>query len=169
MRVGYGGKNGREYSSVGQELIRRGIYTSHQVSAQVIRKWVRDNPEQGRELLWVNESYVFFREVSEVPADKGPLGAMNRSITSDRSIAVDPAFTTLGTPVWIEKAGAAPINRLMVAQDTGSAIKGAQRADIFYGTGDAAGRAAGRIKDSGRMIRLLPIQMAYAMLPEIIQ
>jgi membrane-bound lytic murein transglycosylase A len=169
MRVGYGGKNGREYSSVGQELIRRGIYTSHQVSAQVIRKWVRDNPEQGRELLWVNESYVFFREVSEVPADKGPLGAMNRSITSDRSIAVDPAFTTLGTPVWIEKAGAAPINRLMVAQDTGSAIKGAQRADIFYGTGNAAGRAAGRIKDSGRMIRLLPIQMAYAMLPEIIQ
>ena len=169
MRVGYGGKNGREYSSVGQELIRRGIYTSHQVSAQIIRKWVRDNPEQGRELLWVNESYVFFREVSEVPADKGPLGAMNRSITTDRSIAVDPAFTTLGTPVWIEKAGAAPINRLMVAQDTGSAIKGAQRADIFYGTGTVAGRAAGRIKESGRMIRLLPIKMAYAMLPEIIQ
>ena len=169
MRVGYGGKNGREYSSVGQELIRRGIYTSHQVSAQIIRKWVRDNPEQGRELLWVNESYVFFREVSEVPADKGPLGAMNRSITTDRSIAVDPAFTTLGAPVWIEKAGAAPINRLMVAQDTGSAIKGAQRADIFYGTGTVAGRAAGRIKDSGRMIRLLPIQMAYAILPEDIQ
>ena len=169
MRVGYGGKNGREYSSVGQELIHRGIYRSHQVSAQIIRKWVRDNPEQGRELLWVNESYVFFREVSEVPADKGPLGAMNRSITTDRSIAVDPAFTTLGTPVWIEKAGAAPINRLMVAQDTGSAIKGAQRADIFYGTGTVAGRAAGRIKESGRMIRLLPIKMAYAMLPEIIQ
>lgn len=139
------------------------------MSAQVIRNWVRDNPEEGRELLWVNKSYVFFREVSEVPADKGPLGAMNRSITTDRSIAVDPAFTTLGTPVWIEKEGAASINRLMVAQDTGSAIKGAQRADIFYGTGEAAGREAGRIKDTGRMIRLLPIQMAYAMLPETIK
>ena len=169
MRVGYGGKNGREYSSVGQELVRRGTYEPHQVSAQVIRNWVRDNPKEGRELLWVNKSYVFFREVSEVPADKGPLGAMNRSITTDRSIAVDPAFTTLGTPVWIEKQGASPISRLMVAQDTGSAIKGAQRADIFYGTGSAAGREAGRIKDGGRMIRLLPIQMAYAMLPETIQ
>jgi membrane-bound lytic murein transglycosylase A len=169
MRVGYGGKNGREYSSVGQELVRRGTYEPHQVSAQVIRNWVRDNPEEGRELLWVNKSYVFFREVSEVPDDKGPLGAMNRSITTDRSIAVDPKFTTLGTPVWIEKQGRAPINRLMVAQDTGSAIKGAQRADIFYGTGDAAGREAGRIKDPGRMIRLLPIQMAYALLPETIK
>jgi membrane-bound lytic murein transglycosylase A len=169
MRVGYGGKNGREYSSIGQELVRRGTYESHQVSAQVIRNWVRDNPEKGRELLWVNKSYVFFREVSEVPTDRGPLGAMNRSITTDRSIAVDPAFTTLGTPVWIEKAGAAPINRLMVAQDTGSAIKGAQRADIFYGTGKAAGREAGRIKDAGRMIRLLPIQLAYALLPETIK
>ena len=134
-----------------------------------IRNWVRDNPEQGRELLWVNKSYVFFREVNEVPADKGPLGAMNRSITTGRSIAVDPDFTALGTPVWVEKEGAAPMRRLMVAQDTGSAIKGAQRADIFYGTGDAAGRKAGRIKDGGRMIRLLPIQMAYALLPETVE
>jgi membrane-bound lytic murein transglycosylase A len=169
MRVGYGGKNGFEYSSVGQELVRRGTYKSHQVSAQVIRNWVRENPTDGQKLLWVNKSYVFFREVSEVPADKGPLGAMNRSITAHRSIAVDPAFTTLGTPVWIEKEGAAPIHRLMVAQDTGSAIKGAQRADIFYGTGDQAGRIAGRIKDGGRMIRLLPIQMAYKLLPETIK
>ena len=169
MRVGYGGKNGREYSSVGKELVRRGTHASHQVSAQVIRNWVRDNPNDGRELLWVNESYVFFREVSEIPADKGPLGAMNRSITTGRSIAVDPKFTALGTPVWIEKEGAAPMHRLMVAQDTGSAIKGAQRADIFYGTGDASGRAAGRIKDGGRMIRLLPIQMAHALLPETIK
>tara|TARA_R110002051_G_scaffold38640_5_gene82009 strand:- start:16007 stop:17041 length:1035 start_codon:yes stop_codon:yes gene_type:complete len=169
IRVGYGGKNGHTYSSVGRELVSRGVYDEHQVSAQVIRNWVRDNPDQGRELLWVNESYVFFREVNEVPADKGPLGAMNRSITTGRSIAVDPAFTELGTPVWVEKEGAAPMYRLMVAQDTGSAIKGAQRADIFYGTGDAAGRKAGRIKDGGRMIRLLPIQMAYALLPEIIE
>ncbi len=169
IRVGYGGKNGREYSSIGRELVDRGVYQSHQVSAQVIRNWVRDNPEDGKALLWVNESYVFFREVNEVPADKGPLGAMNRSITTGRSIAVDPAFTSLGTPVWIEKAGATPINRLMIAQDTGSAIKGAQRADIFFGTGDQAGRDAGRIKDGGRMVTLLPIQLAYAMLPETIE
>ena len=169
MRVGYGGKNGHEYSSIGKELIRRGTYEPHQVSAQVIRNWVRENPDDGKELLWVNKSYVFFREVSEVPSDQGPLGAMNRSITTARSIAVDPAFTDLGTPVWIEKDGRDPIRRLMVAQDTGSAIKGAQRADIFYGTGDQAGREAGRIRDGGRMVRLLPIQMAYAMLPETIK
>ena len=101
-----------------------------------------------------------------MPADKGPLGAMNRSITTMRSIAVDPAFVTLGSPVWVEKDGADPLRRLMIAQDTGSAIKGAQRADIFFGTGDEAGRLAGTLKDPGRMIVLLPIQRAYAMLSE---
>ncbi len=169
IRVGYGGKNGQDYSSIGRELVNQGIYAEHQVSADVIRNWVRDNPDEGRALLWVNKSYVFFREINEVPADKGPLGAMNRSITAGRSIAVDPAFTKLGTPIWIEKEGAAPMHRLMVAQDTGSAIKGAQRADIFFGTGDVAGRKAGLVKDGGRMITLLPIQMAHAMLPEVIE
>ncbi len=161
IRVGYGGKNGRNYSSVGMALVDRGEFEPHQVSAAVIRNWVRKNRAEGRALLWENESYVFFREVSEVPAELGPLGAMNRSITPHRSVAVDPAFVTLGSPVWIEKEGAEPINRLMVAQDTGSAIKGAQRADIFFGTGDDAGRAAGRIKDGGRMIVLMPATMAH--------
>jgi len=165
-RVGYAGKNGREYSSVGVELVRRGIYEPHQVSADVIRNWVRNNPDEGRELLWTNQSYVFFRDVNEVPSDKGPLGAMNRSITTMRSIAVDPSITKLGAPVWIEKQGETPLNRLMIAQDTGSAIKGAQRADIFFGTGEEAGRDAGRIKDGGRMVVLLPIQSAYAKLPD---
>ena len=168
IRVGYAGKNGQEYSSIGRELVRRGVYTEHEVSAQVIRNWVRENPEAGRALLWVNDSYVFFREVSDVPADKGPLGAMNRSITTLRSIAVDPAFTPLGAPVWIEKKGETPMARLMIAQDTGSAIKGAQRADIFYGTGQRAGVEAGKISDGGRMIVLLPIQRAYALLPETV-
>ncbi|MEL6840928.1 MAG: murein transglycosylase A [Pseudomonadota bacterium] len=161
MRVGYGGKNSREYSSVGMALVARGIFEPHQVSAAVIRNWVRKNRPAGRELLWENESYVFFREVSEVPAELGPLGAMNRSITPFRSIAIDPAFVTLGSPVWIEKEGAAPMNRLMIAQDTGSAIKGAQRADIFFGTGEEAGREAGRIKDPGRMVVLLPAALAH--------
>ena len=166
IRLGYGGKNGHKYKSVGAELVRRGVYKSHQVSAAVIQNWVRRNPVDGAELLRHNPSYVFFRRVDQVAPEKGPLGAMNRSITAGRSIAVDPKFTPLGAPVWVEKRGKNPVNRLMVAQDTGSAIKGAQRADLFIGTGDQAGRAAGRLKDPGRMVVLLPIQRAYAMLPE---
>lgn len=166
MRVGFGGANGHKYRSIGAELVRRGTFAAHQVSAQVIRNYVRNNPVVGEELLYHNPSYVFFREVSEVPADRGPLGAMNRSITTMRSIAVDPAFVPLGAPVWIEKDGKGPLRRLMIAQDTGSAIKGAQRADVFFGTGDKAGREAGRLKDPGRMMVLMPIQRAYALLPE---
>nr|WP_085307436.1 murein transglycosylase A [Planktotalea arctica] len=169
LRVGYRGSNRHNYRSIGQEMVRRGIYEPHQVSAEVIKNWVRRNPEEGRELLYHNPSYVFFREVSEVPADKGPLGAMNRSITTMRSIAVDPKFTPLGAPVWIEKDGANPLRRLMIAQDTGSAIKGAQRADVFFGTGDQAGREAGRLRDPGRIVVLMPIQRAYAYLPENVQ
>ncbi|WP_298841878.1 MltA domain-containing protein [uncultured Roseobacter sp.] len=166
VRVGYSGANGHPYKSIGAELVRRGVFQAHQVSATVIRNWVRKNPVAGQELLFHNPSYVFFREVSRVPANKGPLGAMNRSVTPMRSIAVDPAFVPLGAPVWIEKDGAGPMRRLMIAQDTGSAIKGAQRADVFFGTGDAAGRAAGQLKDPGRMLVLLPIQRAWAMAPE---
>ena len=127
---------------------------------------MRRNPSDGQDLLYHNPSYVFFREVSKVPADKGPLGAMNRSITTMRTVAVDPSFIRLGSPVWIEKDGKAPLRRLMIAQDTGSAIKGAQRADVFFGTGDKAGREAGRLRDPGRLLVLMPIQRAYALLPE---
>ncbi|WP_460272936.1 murein transglycosylase A [Celeribacter sp. ULVN23_4] len=163
IRIGYAGHNGRDYRSIGQELIRRGVYDAHQVSAKVIQNWVRRNPDAGMELLNFNPSYVFFRELPRLPADKGPIGAMHRSITKMRSIAVDPKFVPLGAPVWIEKEGDVPLHRLMIAQDTGSAIKGAQRADIFFGTGNAAGEEAGKIRDPGRMIVLLPIQTAYGL------
>lgn len=166
IRVGYRGANGHPYRSIGVELVRRGVYDPHQVSAEVIKNWVRRNPEEGRELLFHNPSYVFFREVNKVPADRGPLGAMNRSVTTMRSIAVDPFYVKLGVPVWVEKEGKNPLRRLMIAQDTGSAIKGAQRADVFFGTGDKAGRAAGKLRDPGRMFVLMPIQRAYALLPE---
>lgn len=166
LRVGYRGSNGHPYRSIGVELVRRGVYDAHQVSADVIKNWVRRNPAEGRELLFHNPSYVFFREVSEVPSERGPLGAMNRSVTPMRSIAVDPFYVKLGAPVWVEKQGVDPLRRLMIAQDTGSAIKGAQRADIFVGTGDEAGRKAGRMRDPGRMLVLMPIQRAYALLPE---
>ncbi|PLL14698.1 murein transglycosylase [Tabrizicola sp. TH137] len=164
MRVGYAGRNGHAYRSVGQEMVRRGTHSMDQVSAQEIATYVRNHA--GSDLLNVNPSYVFFRTIDDVPPEKGPIGAMGRSITAFRSVAIDPAFTPLGAPVWIEKAGADPIRSLMIAQDTGGAIKGPQRADIFYGTGPAAGEAAGTIKDGGRMVVLLPIDRAYAMLPD---
>jgi membrane-bound lytic murein transglycosylase A len=164
VRVGYAGRNGHAYVSVGKEMVRRGLRTIEQVSAQDIKAFVRANPAAGAAMLNINPSYIFFRVIDELPADKGPIGAMGRSITTLRSVAIDPAFTPLGAPVWIEKDGAAPIRRLMIAQDTGGAIKGLQRADIFYGTGADAGDAAGAINDGGRMIVLLPIDRAFAML-----
>ena len=160
IRVGYAGKNGQPYSSIGAELVTRGIFTTDQVTAGAIRNWMQANPDLRQALLWTNASYVFFRELPDLPADHGPLGAMNRSVTALRSIAVDPSIVPLGAPVWIEKAGDDPMNRLMIAQDTGSAIKGAQRADIFFGTGPDAGLAAGAVRDPGRMIVLLPDSMA---------
>ncbi|MFN4172376.1 MAG: MltA domain-containing protein, partial [Pseudorhodobacter sp.] len=166
LRVGYGGRNGHAYRSVGQEMVRLGIASRDQVSAQGIKAWVRANGAAGQQLLHHNPSYVFFRRLPDLPANKGPIGAMGRSITTMRSVAVDPAFVTLGAPVWVEKEGRGPIRRLMIAQDTGGAIKGAQRADIFFGTGNDAGLAAGMLKDGGRMVLLLPIERAYAMLPD---
>lgn len=161
IRLGYAGSNGHSYRSLGRELVRRGIYNRHQVSQSVISNWVRRNPVDGESLLMHNASYVFFRVLGRVPAGQGPIGAMNRPITTLRSLAVDPTYTPLGAPVWLEKDGAEPIRRLMVAQDTGSRVKGAQRADIFFGTGEEAGKRAGRVRDRGRMIVLLPIQHAF--------
>jgi membrane-bound lytic murein transglycosylase A len=160
IRVGFGGRNGHQYRSIGAELVRQGVFDRHQVSAQRIKRWVRENPAAGAELLRHNPSFIFFREVNEVPPDRGPLGAMNRSITPLRSVAVDPAFVPLGAPVWIEKAGREPMRRLMIAQDTGSAIKGPQRADIYFGTGAAAGARAGVVRDPGRALVFLPVETA---------
>ncbi len=165
LRLGYAAGNGHEYRSVGREMVRRGLYPAHKVSAQVIRSYVQRNPDEGRTLLQHNPSFVFFRLVEDSDPAHGPIGAMTRPVTAMRSIAVDPEFTPLGAPVWIEKRGRRPLNRLMVAQDTGSAIKGAQRADIFYGTGAEAGAHAGRVRDRGRMVVLLPIEMAHRLAP----
>ncbi len=156
IRVGFAAKNGHPYTSIGAELIRRGEMHPDRASAQALRDWIAAHPESKQALLWTNPSYVFFREIIDVAATDGPIGTSGKSITPLRSIAVDPGFTPLGLPVWIEKSGEAPLNRLMVAQDTGSAIKGAQRADIFYGTGPVAGDIAGQTKSTGRMIALFP-------------
>ncbi len=166
IRLGYAGSNGRRYRSLGDELVRQGIYERSQVSAAVIGNWVRRNPAAGAELLLKNPNFVFFRVLGQSASGQGPRGAMNRPITELRSVAVDPKYVPLGAPVWIEKDGANAFARLMVAQDTGSRIKGAQRADIFFGTGPEAGRKAANIRDPGRLVVLLPIQRAWALVPE---
>jgi membrane-bound lytic murein transglycosylase A len=167
VRVGYAGRNGHAYQSVGQEMVRRGLRTMDQVSAQDIKAYVRANPGAGAQMLNINPSYVFFRRLDDLPAELGPIGAMGLPIAPLRSVAIDPAYTPLGAPVWIEKHGAAPIRSLMIAQDTGGAIKGTQRADIYFGTGLAAGEAAGVVKDGGRMVVLLPIDRAFAQVDDL--
>jgi membrane-bound lytic murein transglycosylase A len=162
INVGFAGRNGHPYRSIGAELVRTGALSAAEVTAQRIKSWVRANPEAGAELLRHNPSFVFFREVSGLAPDRGPIGSMGASVTPMRSLAVDPAFVPLGAPVWVETTGVAPIRRLMVAQDTGSAIRGPQRADIFCGTGEAAGEVAGRMRDKGRIVVLLPVALADA-------
>ncbi|MEO1640200.1 MAG: MltA domain-containing protein [Pseudomonadota bacterium] len=160
LRVGYAGKNNHPYTSLGQRLVTSGAIAADQISPDAIRAWAKAQPDQGRAMMMENESYVFFRPLTEVPADAGPLGTLQVPLTAGRSIAVDPDFVPLGVPVWIELAGAPGC--LMVAQDTGSAVKGAQRADLFMGTGAEAGQRAGSLHATGRMITLLPHAMAEA-------
>jgi peptidoglycan lytic transglycosylase A len=166
MRIGFDGKNGFKYRSVGKEMIRRGIFRKTQASAARIKAWVKQNPVQGKRMLQFNPSFVFFREIRKLDTSEGPLGAMRISVTKTRSIAVDKRFTPLGAPVWIEKSGQDPMNRLMVAQDVGSAIKGPQRADIFFGSGPVAAKLAGRTKSPGRMYVLLPKEIIKTLVPD---
>lgn len=164
-RVGYADRNGHPYRSVGQHMAQLGIFSIHQASAANIRAWVARNPRDGRRVLQHNPSYIFFREVTGLDRDQGPIGAMSLSVTPGRSAAVDPKFTPLGSPVWIEtETSTGPFTQLMIAQDVGSAIKGAQRADLFFGSGPIAGDLAGRVKGSGRMITLLPVATADRLL-----
>jgi len=153
LRLNYAGANGRPYRSIGKELVARGVFAAGDVTAEGIKDWIRANPEAGRALMDLNPSYVFFRVLGGLPPGAGPLGCMGRSVTALRSVAVDPEVVTLGAPVWIEAGG---LRRLMVAQDRGGAIRGAQRADVFFGTGAEAGRRAGAFHHPGRMVVLLP-------------
>ncbi len=166
VRVGYAGENGHVYRSAAREMIRQGDITMTEASIEGIRAYVQKNPERGRAFLQHNASYVFFRELKDHGDDTGPMGALYRPISSMRSIAVDPRYTQMGAPVWIEKGGFSALRRLVVAQDVGSAIKGPQRADIFFGTGDEAGKLAGQTKDGGRMVVLLPNAIARRLTPE---
>ncbi|MEM8536279.1 MAG: MltA domain-containing protein [Pseudomonadota bacterium] len=156
MRVGFAAKNGHPYTSLGKRLIQAGVFAAQEITADAIRLWASDNPGIAQTLMWQNASYVFFKQITDIQPQDGPLGTMQRPITAGRSIAVDDQVIPLGAPIWVETDGADPIRRLMIAQDTGSAIKGAQRADLFIGTGAAAGKVAGAINDTGRMVVLWP-------------
>jgi len=157
IRVGYAEQNGHPFRSLARVLIDRGEIAPERASMQAIKDWARRNPHKLQEFLNTNPSYVFFRELpSDLP---GPLGSLGVPLTPERSIAVDPRVVTLGAPVYLATTWpntAEPLNRLVVAQDTGGAIAGGVRADFFWGFGEAAGAQAGRMRQSGRMWVLLP-------------
>ena len=157
MRVGYADQNGHPYKSIGKWLVEQGELTLDKASMQGIKDWARKNPEKLATLLNTNPSYVFFRELPNHLS--GPLGALGVPLTAERSIAIDPRAIPLGAPVWLATTrpnSAEPLNRLMLAQDTGGAIRGNVRADFFWGFGDAAGQQAGAMKQKGHMWLLLP-------------
>jgi membrane-bound lytic murein transglycosylase A len=157
LRVGYADQNGHPYLSIGRVLIERGDLKPEQASMQGIQAWVRANPGRLDELLNANPSYVFFRELPG--GDEGPPGALGVSLIAERAVAIDPRSTPLGAPVFLattQPNSSQMFNRLMLAQDTGGAIKGVVRADLYFGTGHEAGQKAGRMKQKGRMWVLLP-------------
>ena len=159
MRVGFAAQNGQAYVPIGRVLADKGAIPRDEVSMQTIRAWLNANPKDAAEVMNANPSFVFFRELS----GEGPLGAQGVALTPGRSLAVDPSFMPLGAPVWLEledvpsdatKTG--PLRRLVVAQDTGGAIRGPVRGDLFWGYGDVAADRAGRMKAKGRYFLLLP-------------
>ena len=165
MRVGYADQNGHPYRAIGRVLVERGEMALDDVSLQSIRAWARRNPAKVAELLDQNPSYVFFREVPPFPAGSpeaaidGPLGSLGVPLAARRTIAIDASIVPLGAPMWLatrEPAGAAPLRRLVLAQDTGGAIRGAVRADFFFGYGDEAMESAGRMRERGRLWILWP-------------
>lgn len=156
-RIGYADQNGHPYRSIGTWLIERGELKSHEASMQGIKAWAERNPQRLQELLNANPSLVFFRELPVT--GNGPPGALGVPLSPERSIAVDPRHTPLGAPVWLSTTrpnSPEALNRLMLAQDTGGAIRGPVRADFYWGSGPDAGSLAGKMKQQGRMWVLLP-------------
>ena len=159
VRIGYADQNGHPYQSVGRVLIDRGEIAADQASMQGIQSWARANPDKLDSVLNANPSYVFFREVTGSKAADGPAGALGVPLVAGRSIAVDPRNVPLGAPVFLattQPNSPEPLRRLMLAQDTGGAIRGVVRADFFWGFGPDAGKFAGRMKQQGQMWAILP-------------
>jgi membrane-bound lytic murein transglycosylase A len=157
IKVGYDNQNGHPYVSIGKKLIEMGELKASEASMQGIKKWAEQHPERLADLLATNPSYVFFRESAGNLS--APLGSLGVPLTNEYSLAVDVRTIPLGAPVFLATTrplDATPLNRLMFAQDTGGAIKGAVRADFFWGFGDQAGVQAGRMKQKGQLWLLLP-------------
>ena len=152
LRLGYAGKNGHPYRSIGQELIQRGEVGQNAMSADAIRDWCAAHPDRVADLLATNPSFVFFRPL-DLPETLGPIGASGVPLTPLRSLAADPDHIAPGTPVWVECGSQ---QALFIAQDTGSAIKGPGRIDLFCGSGAAAGRMASGLNAQGTIHVLRP-------------
>lgn len=154
--VGYAAANGHPYTAIGGELVARGELAREAVTMQSIRDWLAAHPAEAKAVMGLNASFIFFRELE----GDGPLGTQGVVLTPGRSLAVDTRFVPLGTPVWIDTvdpiALETPLRRLMVAQDTGGAIRGPLRGDVFWGNGDAAAARAGRMQSEARLFVLLP-------------
>ena len=156
MRIGYAGQNGHVYYAIGRELIKREQLTKENVSLQSIREWLNANPDKADEIMNTNASYVFFKQLE----GEGPIGGEGVALTAGRSLAVDRSLMSYGVPIWTDieapLPNAANIQHLMVAQDTGGAIRGPVRGDVFWGYGDRAESLAGPMKSKGRYWLLLP-------------
>ncbi len=166
-RLGYAAKTGLPYTAIGKVLIDRKQMTRDGMSMQSLRAWLKNNPDQARQVMWENKSYVFFRELPDTGS--GPIGAQQLPLTPLRSLAVDRRFWALGVPLWVSTTVYANgrlvvFDRLMVAQDTGSAIKGAARGDIFMGSGHQAGLDAGGMDQAGDLTALVPRALATRLL-----
>ena len=156
IRAGYAEQNGHPYRSVGRYLVDRGELQLERASMQGIKDWASANPGKLQDALNHNASYVFFREL---PVEAGPTGALGVPLSAEYSIAVDRRYTPLGAPVYLATTypnSQQPLERLMVAQDTGGAIRGAVRADFYWGAGEEAAALAGRMRQRGRTWILWP-------------
>ncbi|MCA3572743.1 MAG: MltA domain-containing protein [Aestuariivirga sp.] len=167
MRLTYEAKSGLPYTGIGGLLVDRGILSPEAMSMQAIRAWMAGHPQEARALMWENQSFIFFREAVLTRPELGALGAQHVQLTPRRSLAVDRSWWMFGTPVWLDaevpagdEGGMRPFRQLLIAQDTGSAIRGLARGDVYWGFGEEAARIAGPMKSQGRMTVLLPIPVA---------
>lgn len=159
IRLQYADQNGQPYRAIGRYLVEHGELTVAEASVPGIRAWLARNPQRLTELLDANPSVVFFKEVEVTDPSQGPQGSQGVALTAGRSIAVDPAYVPLGTPVFLATTwptSELPLQRLVIAQDTGGAISGAPRADLFWGTGSSAGELAGKTRQTGSLWLLWP-------------
>ena len=161
VRVGYDGQNGWPYRAIGKDLVETGAISKDEVSMQAIRGWLEAHPDRAAAVMQRNPSYVFFRELPQGGDAPGPPGAQGTPLSPGRSLAVDRRFLPLGAPLWLETSapvpgGSEPLHRLVVAQDTGGAIRGVVRGDVFWGSGPRAEYAAGHMKQDGRYYILVP-------------